>query len=204
MRTENVSLSWLLGAAVAPFLRNRTTSDAETARALRMHLEDEAWSVALFTDGFSTAWLLHQPGALVHDKGEIRYRMVTVIAGPSGEETESTLASLGHAVLQHVQRISTTQLEAIAHGLIGTWRLFGDEKTPGLWNPADAATGITLRDAQPPGARAVAEDTQLYQAMPAPARAIVDAWDHLAPDRRSALVLVVSGLVTPLPSETAD
>ena len=196
---ENVSISWLLGARVPPFLRIVTNTDAETAEALTAHLQDEAWSVALFTDGEATAWLLHQEGALDNEKGEIRYRIITVIVGPSGAETARTLANHGHRVLQHIQQLSAEQLRAIGRGQVGTWRFFGDDKTPGLWNQSTATTGMTLDDAMPGERLAVGEPPPVpYNAMPAPARAIVDVWQQLPQDRRSALELVVAGLVTPI------
>lgn len=203
MRTENASLSWLLGARVAPFLRSTATSDADTAQLLDAHLSDECWSVALLTDGMAAVWVLHQPAAIEYSNGITHYRATAIIAGPSGEATGELLARHGHRTLPHVQQVPSSTLHAIASGHVGTYRLFGDDKARGLIDPTTARHGITLRDAQSGNARHVAESAALYQVMPQPAREIVDAWGTLPADRRRALELVVTGLVTP-PADLFD
>lgn len=203
MRVENASISWLLGAQVAPFLRNTTNTDDETAHLLDLHLVDEPWSVAFITDGMTTAWVLHQPAAIEHERGTIHYRATAIIAGPSGDATAALLARHGHATLPHVQQIPPAAMHALTSGHVGTYRLFGDDKARGLIDPTTARHGLTLRDAQIGNARHVAESAALYQVMPQPAREIVDAWDTLPADRRRALELVVTGLVTP-PADLFD
>lgn len=197
MRTENASLSWLLGAKIAPFLRSTTSRDEETARLLDLHLADEPWTVAFITDGMTTAWVLHQPAAIEHERGTIHYRATAIIAGPSGDATAALLARYGYATLPHVQQIQPAAMHALTSGYVGTYHLFGDERTRGLIDSSTARHGLSLHEALSGNARHVAESAALYQVMPQPAREIVDAWDTLPADRRRALELVVTGLVTP-------
>lgn len=204
MRTENASLSWLLGGRVAPFLRFTSCTDQSTAELLADHLDDEAWSVAMLTDGLASAWLLFQPAAIVHPKGDIHYREVVVVAGPAAGACEHVLAEHGHATIEYVQRIGSADMNAIVCGRIGTWALFGDEKKPGLFNPRKAQHGLSLRNARPTAALRVAEDNPNYAAIPPPAKTIANAWPTLPDSTRSALALVVDRLTTePGPPPTA-
>lgn len=203
MRTENASLSWLLGARVAPFLRSTATSDADTAQILDAHLSDECWSVALLTEGMAAVWVLHQPAAIEYTNGVTHYRATAIIAGPSGDATAALLARYGHATLPHVQQIQPAAMHALTSGYVGTYHLFGDERTRGLIDSSSARHGLSLHDALSGNARHVAESAALYQVMPQPAREIVDAWDTLPADRRRALELVVTGLVSP-PGDSLD
>lgn len=196
MRTENASLSWLLGADVPPFLHTITRGDSDTATALAAHLDDEDWRVALLTDGSATAWVLHQPAAIVHPRGEIPYRAITVIAGPSASATERALSESGHAAIEHVQHIPSPSLDSVARGMAGTWALFGNSKTPGLLNNATAKAGITLHNARPDEAWRISEEPPGYADLPPPARAIAGAWDRLPEPDRQALSLVVERLVS--------
>lgn len=192
MRVENVSLSWLLGAKVPPFLRIVGVDATESADLLRMHLEDEAgWRVAMLTDGLDIAIVLHQPAAIEHDKNDIPYRAVAVLAGPHGAMTSKVLSDLRNGRIDASVALSRTDLQRVQSGHVGSWLLFGDTKSPGLI-PATASP-CWLHETTLPR---VAEAGAIY-ATPAPALAIKDAWDTLPEDVRQALALVVDRMVTP-------
>lgn len=132
MRVEAVSLSWLLGATVAPYLVNRTLDDAETGERLEQLLRDEmSWRVTVLMDGNRAALLLHQPAAIDVKARTIDYTAIELIAGPVGERAMAQLRDDQGRVVE-VVRVPQQRMREIYSGLLGTFQFFGNEKHPGL------------------------------------------------------------------------
>lgn len=203
MRTENASLSWLLGADVPPFLVNIAPTATEAADALRMHLQEEDWkSVALFGSGH-TAWVLTQPASIAANRGDIEYTAIQIIAGPS--LTSSMLLDVFPAGGRAADKFSTIPItqslyREVATGHVGTWRLF-HAPTPIIGHQFRAGMADYLGTILSPARNRVAEPTP--DAPPHPAQSLADAWPTLPPDRRSAVALLIEGILN-LPPAAED
>lgn len=133
MRVESVSLSWLLGASVPPYLVHRTLDDAETSERLNLFLSDEHdWRVAFMVDGERAALLLHQPAAIDVKSRTIDYTATELIAGPVGEKAMARLREGDKGILNQIVRISPERMRDVYNGMLGTYQFFGSDKQPGM------------------------------------------------------------------------
>lgn len=133
MRTENVSLSWLLGGDCPPYLYSSTPDDAVTAQELAARLDDEAsWVLHVISDGAICVFALTQPASIEERKGSIPYNAVEIIAGPIGKRTAATLAKLPDARVGHLVKVTDQQIRNFYSTGIGTFQLLGDADTEGL------------------------------------------------------------------------
>ena len=203
MRTENASLSWLLGADAPPFLVNNVADRMELIESLQMHLQEEDWQLTALQTARFTAWVLNQPAAIATSRGDIEYTAVQIIAGPTLD-----VAQLRKALPPHSRAadtfttypVTTHLYSEVAAGHVGTWRMFhaeapiiGHQYSGGL---ADYALGTA-----PPGRQRVAESIPAH-AFGTP-QTLAEAWDALSDRRREALSMVIAGILS-LPPEKPD
>lgn len=188
MRVEGVSLSWLLGANVPPYLVNRPADDVETAARLRDLLTDEAgWRLVLLTDGDRGALLLHQPAEIELKNGPRSYTATEVIAGPIGERT---LQVAGER-LGKVMQVRTDTLQEIYAGRIGTYGLVGDERHRGL---VDIASDYTLDSSTVQHLR-VAESLPVSRDVPRPLAPLARWWPLLTDGERDAITTLLDPML---------
>lgn len=182
MRIENASISWLLGGNTPPFLVARTASDGETGHLLAAHLGDEAWQLEVAHDADErTALVLHQPAAIVTDKGEdIPYRAVQVIAGPCGARTADHLPD-GCSV----HYLTAHAMDALYAGRVGTWLLFGGEDQPPL---LDANAHYPAPSPRP--------SLRIAESHGTPPERLAAAWPDLPKQDRHALDVVITAVLT--------
>lgn len=198
MHTENASLSWLLGGAVPPFLTTPGVDLDDSANMLADFLAEENWHVAFVDAAGDCMFVLHRPAAIVHDKGTIQYRAITVLTGPHGKQSLDVVRVLRAGRVDNRAVVSRHQLQRIRAGMCGTWALFGNARQPGVIDPGQVRHGVDLDDSY----LAVADrEEHAYGQVPAPAQAIADAWESLPAERRQALELVVAGLINPPPKK---
>lgn len=184
MRTEHVSLNWLLGGEGAPFLLARTASDAETAELLRQHLQEEAWRVHLVIDEHCAALVLHQPAELGAGDASIRYQAIEILAGPVGPAAFDVLQALRYGRIDGVTRLEADEMADLYAGRIGTFALIGDEKFDGLIGPG-IDRGVDVSAAiEDLGARHVADGGL---EVPDPIQPLARWWPLLEPGEREAL-----------------
>ena len=140
-RTENASISWLLEGKGAPFLVHRAESDQAAAETLERFITDEpAWSVHQI-QGPNEQWAfaLTQP-AKIERKGEwIDYTELELIVGDVGERARAVINDSNLDLDRHWITFDANTWHQLQAGLLGTWRLVGDDKHPGLLTGGDAA-----------------------------------------------------------------
>ncbi len=127
MRTENVSLRWLLDGEGPPFHVTRTGSEDETLQELEDEAADDGWRVALLQGANADALLLFQPVEMDVKGAPLRYVSVRVIAGPVGDAVRERLLQLG-VRLAAVANLSPETMAALYAGRLGTWQLLGNGK----------------------------------------------------------------------------
>lgn len=134
MRTENVSISWLLGAACPAYLYTGAADDDAMAEELEARVADEtSWRVNVLTDGQACAIVLTQPASIEDAKGSrLNYTAVEVICGPCGERTAAVIAIAPPKCAGQLVRISHAQMRQIYQDGVGTFQLLGGQGVPGL------------------------------------------------------------------------
>lgn len=183
MRTENTSLSWLLGGDCAPFLVSHTIDDAGSAELLQAHVSDsDTWEVVVLGGGDLGAILLHEEGAIEHPNGTIHYTAIELIAGPIGPRTAAVLHQISPRGLA-TRNVGRPTMRAIYAGKLGTYRLVGDH-AGGLVQPGK----IYRQDVSPlnltPGGR-LAEIRAEYTATMT--QRFTEAWPRLQDSEREIM-----------------
>lgn len=194
MRVEGVSLSWLLGADVAPYMVWRTLSDAETAGRLFQVLEDEPdWKIELLTDGERAAVVLHQPAEIDHKSIAIPYVTVEVVAGPFGEESIRQVIKANGGFVQQICRVTSAVMRDIYAGMLGTYQLVGDAKRRGLVDIAkDGVVDIEKNlDNLSRHRLRVAESLPPYGEIPKPIAPLARWWPLLSDAERNAITTLL-------------
>lgn len=203
MRTENASLSWLLGADAPPFLVNNVADHMELIEALRMHLQEEDWQLTALQTARFTAWVLNQPAAIATSRGDIEYTAVQIIAGPTLEAAHlrKALPPRSRAADTFTTYPVTTHLYSeVAAGHVGTWRMFHAE-TSIIGHQYSGGLADYALVTEPPGSQRVAESIPTH-AFGTP-QALTEAWDSLSERRRDAIATVIAGILN-LPPDTPD
>jgi hypothetical protein len=127
MKVENASLDALWGAAVAPFIVQRTNHARETNLQLDQHLRDEKQNIYLITSETKVndeypVFVLSVP--VVENIGgvdELKYESVHVITGPTNHET----ANLLREESVNFKTLPEKDFRELATGYKGTYFLFG-------------------------------------------------------------------------------
>lgn len=143
-RAENVSPSWLVDSIGQPFMTHRVESDREAAQYLEKLLSDERWTVYVLTDGHRAALVLEQPAEIEHRGKRTEYRAVEVVTGPLSSDTLYIINIRDRDVQYRV--ISEHEMSRLWAGEIGTWKLFGDENTPGLLSDSETLERFLIND----------------------------------------------------------
>ena len=185
---EGVSIDWLLSGKGTPFSLWRGP-DAECSDRLVTLLADEpgAWTVHWIADpaGAEGALVLRMPAHVETKALSVAYTATELLAG-AGPRTWRALAAecRSERAAQCLQAsLAATEVEQLARGLLGTWRLFGAAEHPGLLCAARPAapsghepTGAELAaDAAPPAYRAAAPLARNAARLSAAHRAALEA-----------------------------
>lgn len=136
MRTENVSLSWLLGGDCAPFLVARTVDDDETAELVKAHMEDGfGGEFVVLGGGGLGAILMYDEAEIDHPNGTISYLAVDLIAGPIGSRAAMMLRQAAPAGGPSTRNVGTAAMRDLYAGRLGTYDLLGDDNGDALIFP---------------------------------------------------------------------
>lgn len=199
MRSENVCLGWLLTGDGAPFIRNPVSSDRDGAQLITALLAEEPWQILLAEDGQRISVALHQqihvqPG--VEGKIPYRYRAMELITGPLGIETLSSINKHVDTAQLHIVHVSGLLMDQIMRGEWGTYRVFGDDKTPGI---ASNATRLPF-SADEAHRQIILNDLVLRNVEPvslynSELSEVIRGWMTLSKHERMALKLVLGPLI---------
>ncbi len=130
-RRENANISWLLEGAGAPYLVEHCRNDADCREQARLILEEPGWTVTIAGDGRRQALILTLPCSYQQaaHKPAIDYQEVHILlnAGPRAIEDASVIAGDVRTL-----DLASALFDALETGQIGSYRLLGDDKTPGL------------------------------------------------------------------------
>lgn len=130
-RRENANISWLLEGTGSPYLVEHCRDDDECREQARLILEESGWSVVIADDGTRQALILTLPCSYQHatNKRPLRYVEMHILtnAGPKAIDDAVAIAAEVRAL-----RLDTNRFDDLISGQVGTYRLLGDDKTPGL------------------------------------------------------------------------
>ena len=186
LRTENVSLSWLLDGKGAPFHVLRTDSDLDTLMALDEELNDPGWKVAWLHGEAFHALVLFQPAVITNNHDTLEYVAISVISGPVGVAVKEKLRAM-EMRLATSAAVDDSTLMSLHAGLLGTWHLLGDGVRQG--GVVDLARSPQLPKLETRDFRRAAErDPPEYSGMPPVHR----VWNLMTAAEREALKIVLA------------
>lgn len=199
MRTENVSLSWLLGANCPAYLYTATTSDAATAEELEIRISEEpSWRMHVLSDGDACALVLTQPACFIDKAARIDYFAVEVICGPVGELTAAVMAIGPPANVGQLVKLTHDQMQQIYRQGVGTFQLIGGHGVPGLLDPTGFGDDLSAERlaAFRIEAGACAElEPPPEDGVPAALSRLLHAWARFTDAERQAVGLLVEPLI---------
>jgi len=199
MRTENVSLSWLLGANCPAYLYTATTSDAATAEEVEIRVTDErGWRIHVLSDGDACAVVLTQPACFIDKAARIDYFAVEVICGPVGERTAAVLAIGAPDNVGQLVKLTRDQMQTIYREGVGSFQLIGGHGVPGLLDLkglADDWTPERLAAFRIEAGACADLDPAPEDGVPAALSRLVHAWARFTDSERQAVGVLVEPLI---------
>ena len=123
IRSENLSLSWLLEGIGKPYLINSCGSDEECSELITELLQEQWQRVYLLTDGAQVAAVLTQPGGYDYSGVNYLYTIVEVVCGVLGQQTLSIIQQQVAPQSLHYLRISSNAMRQLTRGQLGTYKL---------------------------------------------------------------------------------
>ena len=186
LRTENVSLSWLLDGKGAPFHVLRTDSDLDTLMALDEELNDPGWKVAWLHGEIQHALVLFQPAVIENSRDSLDYIAISVISGPVGAAVKDKLRAM-EMRLATSAAVNDNTLALLHAGLLGTRHLLGDGLQPGGLVDLARAPQLPKRETRD-FLRLTERDPPEYSGMPPVHR----VWNLMTAAEREALKIVLA------------
>lgn len=166
---ENVNVSWLLTGLGNPYLVERPADDPACRARVAEALQAADWTATIATDGLHNAIVLTREARfVVKDKPP---RLYTELRSFAQAGPESLAAVIEGAAGVRMLPLGEADMQALVQGRLGSYRMLGDEKTPGLLAGAKPIKEDRMN--------AIAEHAARYGAYP-PGR-------ELAPDEAALL-----------------
>lgn len=204
IRIENLSLTWLVDGLGTPFLTVTPQSDSEAASWINSNMEDEEEREILVVycdEGFMP--IIHSLVEVEVPKvGVYHYRAVTALSG--GALGPKVLEAINRWSIDgdnlHGSRVASINLPAMgwrlfAHGVLGNYRLFGEDGNSGLYAEARPQFAVDVKPylSQRANFLQISEPTQTYLE---PDRvAVLSMYESLSSDDQRAARRMLEGLV---------
>lgn len=129
-RRENANISWLLAGTGSPYLVEHCRDDDACRAQVRLILEEPGWSVVIADDGTRQALILTLPCSYQHatQKRPLPYVDLHILtnAGPKAIDDAVAIAADVRSL-----RLKPKPFDDLISGQVGSYRLLGDDKTPG-------------------------------------------------------------------------
>lgn len=135
MRTENVSLNWLISGSGKPFMVDSYLDSADFYNQLNNHAKDcpqyrcDYLALAQLNVMFV---VLSQPASYEFKGATINYVQVEVLSSPFDCDLGHHISPLFTAT--HEMSLEPHLSRSLVSGQLGTYALFGDETRPGILN----------------------------------------------------------------------
>lgn len=138
MRSENVSLRWLLAGQGQPFMASVYTQDAHAAEDLEDLFSGtgEPWRMLILDCGDRWALGVHRPESVTDSKGEFQFMRLEVLTGALGEACLGLLREQRKPLWRAT--ISYDEFCALERGHLGTWKVVGVGNPQSLFRRAMA------------------------------------------------------------------
>ena len=122
IRTENLSLSWLIDGIGSPYLVNHCTSDEDCCATLD-EFYIEKWNTYLLLCGQEKTIVLTQPGSYEINDDPYQYTIIEVLAGEVDEMTLQRIGETANGKNIFCKDVSSETMKQLAKGQIGTYQL---------------------------------------------------------------------------------
>lgn len=136
MRTENVSLNWIMEGKGLPFMLDVHTDQHAFMNMIRQHDSDADYTVYVSVDieRHLVAVIFAQPASYEFKNHTIEYTQIEVLVGPWSQALRNDVVHGMLFVHSHLQFFTMTDLEwkTFTRGQFGTYALLGDENHRGI------------------------------------------------------------------------